>query len=313
MRSRNNVAARPVRSAGPRVNATSRREPVAHASVSRVGGSRIGHSTRRIEHSPRVTRHHGHTYHSHIGYHYHPFYYGSCRYYVHCGRYYRWDPYWGYEWVPYPYGWYFSTLPYRCFPVYVGNVTYYYGQGTWFAPKDNGYEIVETPIAEDETLNVTELPYDCAAVVVNGKTYYVGEGTWFVATDNGYQVADAPTDDATIIETLPEDNKKVEVSNQEFFTSDGKWYMAVEGGYIQVEEPVAVQKVAEPEEVAPAKTEAKADSVPATRALVPAAKIELPADAKTVDVNGKKYYFANGTWYDKTVNGDYVIIESPLK
>lgn len=240
---------------------------------------------------------------------------------MHCGRYYRWDPYWGYELVAYPYGWYFSTLPYHCFPVYVGNVTYYYGQGTWFAPKDNGYEIVETPIADDETLNVPELPYECSAIVVNGKTYYVGEGTWFVATDNGYQVVDAPTEGATIIEQLPEDNKKIEVANQDFFFADNKWYMPVEGGYMLIEEPVAIQKETKSEETATeAKadtaskaTEAKADTTPATRGIVPATKVQLPADAKIVEVSGKKYYFANNTWYDKTANGDYIIIESPLK
>ena len=60
-------------------------------------------------------------------------------------------------------------------------------------------------------------------------------------------------------------------------------------------------------------TEAKADTTPATRGIVPATKVQLPADAKIVEVSGKKYYFANNTWYDKTANGDYIIIESPLK
>ncbi len=236
---------------------------------------------------------------------------------MHCGRYYRWDPYWGYEWVPYPYGWYFTTLPYRCFPVYVGNVTYYYGQGTWFAPKNNGYEIVETPITEDEVLTVAELPYECSSIVVNGKNYFVGEGSWFVATDNGYQVVDAPTEGATIVEALPESNKKIEVANQDFYFADFKWYIPVEGGFMMIEEPVAVQNTKAPEEnakapeAAPAQTAKDTVAAPVTRSAAPA--VVLPSSAKQVDINGKTYFFANDTWYDKTVNGDYVIVASPLK
>ena len=149
----------------------------------------------------------------------------------------------------------------------------------------------------------------------------MGEGTWFVATDNGYQVVDAPTEGATIIEELPEENKKIEVANQDFFFADNKWYMPVEGGYMLIEEPVAIQKETKAEEKATA-TETKADTtstsseasaVPATRGIESASKVVLPADAKEVEINGKKYYFANSTWYDKTANGDYVIVESPLK
>lgn len=199
--------------------------------------------------------------------------------------------------------------------MYVGNVTYYYGQGTWFAPKDNGYEIVETPIAEDETLNVPELPYECSAVVVNGKTYYVGEGTWFIATDNGYQVVDVPTEGATVVESIAEDSKKIEVGKTDFFFADSKWYIPVEGGYMEIEEPIKIEMKSKSEANETKTDTTTAKAAPATRSTeaAPAAKIELPANAKTVDINGKKYYFANDNWYDKTVNGDYVIVTSPLK
>lgn len=337
-RPRNEVTARPVRTAGSHVNVTSRRPDGPSMSASRGNTSRIGRTAHRNhQHHNHVIKRHGHTYHSHIGYHYHPFYYGNCRYYVHNGRFYRWDPYLGYEWVSYPYGWYFSTLPWHCFAVYVGDGYYYYGQGTWFLPKNHGYEVVETPIAQDETLNVQELPYECSAVVVNGKSYFVGEGTWFVATDNGYQVVDAPIEGATIIEELPEDNKKIEVASTDFFFADNKWYMPVEGGYMNIEEPIKIELKSKPEvkdervakkdtvpatkvETAPAAaapatastTEVKEEAAPVTRSVAPTTVKELPTYTKVVNIDGKKYYFVNGTWYDRTVNGEFISISSPL-
>ncbi len=297
---------------------TSQKGYAAHK-YSHAGNSKMGHTAHRSIHrahdSHHIRRHHGHIYHTHIGYHYHPFYYGNYRYYVHCGRYYRWDPYWGYEEVAYPCGWYFSTLPFRSFPVYVGNNYYYYGNGTWFYPKNNGYEVVETPLTEDEALVIPELPYECAAVEVNGKTYYVGEGTWFISLDNGYQVVDAPIEGATIIEELPADNKKVEKANQDFFTADSKWFIPVEGGYMEIKEPVVVEVKSLPTENAATDGKVAAEEKAETRAIEsagPAPIKELPTYTKVVNIDGKRYFFVNGVWYEKNLNNEFISVASPL-
>lgn len=74
------------------------------------------------------------------------------------------------------FGFRLSILPYGYYPFYLGNNPYYYYQGIYYRPyNDGGYEVIVPPLGA----TVKHLPTGAKATVINGQKYYELGGTFY--------------------------------------------------------------------------------------------------------------------------------------
>ena len=86
-------------------------------------------------------------YHRYIDHRARIFYIDDTPYYSYGGVYYQYVPSYGYQEIEIPQEVVVSDLPYGARRVYVNEVGYYEADGMWFQPIDDGYMIVERPVA----------------------------------------------------------------------------------------------------------------------------------------------------------------------
>ncbi len=170
------------------------------------------------------------------------------RFYVNCGNFYKWHATLGYELVARPLGMFFSTLPFACVKVYVNSTPYWYGDGVWFSKQNNGFVIINRPLAATAEVYLTTLPFSCKKVIIDGTTYYSGENNLFLPVDGGYILVDNAEsydiveEDGNInltnfVSELPYGSKRVIVNGKLYWYGGETWFEPVNGGYIVVDEP----------------------------------------------------------------------------
>jgi len=160
----------------------------------------------------------------------------------HGGAFYR--PGFGYYGYPHL-GFYLGILPFGYYPFYWGAGLYYYYNGIFYTPYDNGgYQVTAPPIGA----GVPSLPENANAIKIDGVQYYEADGVYYKESvdDKGkkiYVVAgrdgvlntgDNATDpNATIaapkvgdiVNQLPDDCRKVILNGKKYFVSpDGIYY-----------------------------------------------------------------------------------------
>ncbi len=162
-----------------------------------------------------------------------------------------------YPYYHYPLGFRLGVLPYGFITFGTAWGPYYYYDGTFYRPYDNGgskqeYQVAEPPVGAD----VPSLPSGAQQVTIDGNTYYEYNGTIYQEVikqnqrryaivgkngqlntggdDNG-QAPDsqaAPQDNNNndnIIQALPQGSHRVEINGQELFVSpDGMYYEEVQ-------------------------------------------------------------------------------------
>ncbi len=170
------------------------------------------------------------------------------RFYVNCGNFYKWHATLGYELVARPLGMLFSMLPFACVKVYVNSTPYWYGDGVWFSKQNNGYVIINRPLAATAEVFLPTLPFSCKKVIIDGTTYYSGENNLFLPVKGGYILVDN-ADNYDIVEEdgninltnfvseLPYGSKRVIVNGKLYWFGGETWFEPVNGGYVVVDEP----------------------------------------------------------------------------
>ena len=95
----------------------------------------------------------------------------------------RWHGGWG------P-GFLFPVLPLGCVTLWYGGAAWYYGDGFWFRPWDQGYMADYPPAG----IVVPALPPDCATFSDGGVSYYSANGVYYTAAAGrpGYAVVAPP-------------------------------------------------------------------------------------------------------------------------
>lgn len=74
------------------------------------------------------------------------------------------------------FGFRLSILPFGYYPFYIGSNPYYYYQGVYYRPYDDGgYEVIAPPLGA----TVKHLPSGAKATVINGQKYYELGGTFY--------------------------------------------------------------------------------------------------------------------------------------
>jgi hypothetical protein len=156
-------------------------------------------------------------------------------------------PGFGYYGSPH-FGFYCGILPYGYYPFYWGAGLYYYYDGIFYTPYDNGgYQVTAPPIGA----GVPNLPRNANPIKIDGVQYYESDGVYYKESvdDKGkkiYVVAgrdgvlntgDNVTDpNATVtapkigdmVNQLPDDCRKVNLNGKKYFVSpDGIYYEKV--------------------------------------------------------------------------------------
>jgi len=155
----------------------------------------------------------------------------------------------GFGYYGYPHiGFYLGFLPFGYYPFYWGAGLYYYYDGIFYSPYDNGgYQVVTPPLGAA----VPSLPEGATAIKIDGVQYYEASGVYYKLTtdDKGkvlYVVAGRDgvlnTDNSAtdpnasvampkvgdLVNQLPDDCHKVILNGKRYFVSpDGIYYEKV--------------------------------------------------------------------------------------
>ncbi|MDR3695518.1 DUF6515 family protein [Mucilaginibacter sp.] len=163
----------------------------------------------------------------------------------HGGAFYR--PGFGYYGYPHL-GFYCGILPFGYYPFYWGADLYYYNDGIFYTPYDNGgYQVTAPPIGA----GVPNLPRNANPIRIDGVQYYESDGVYYresvddkgkkiyvvAGRDGVLNTGDNVTDpNATVaapkigdmVNQLPDDCRKVNLNGKKYFISpDGIYYEKV--------------------------------------------------------------------------------------
>ncbi|MFI5137371.1 MAG: DUF6515 family protein [Sphingobacteriales bacterium] len=155
----------------------------------------------------------------------------------------------GFGYYGYPHiGFYLGFLPFGYYPFYWGSSLYYYYDGIFYSPYDNGgYQVTAPPIGAA----VPNLPDDARPIKIDGVQYYELNGVYYkegrndkgkkiyivAGKDGELNTADSVTDpNATvaapqvgdIVNQLPDDCRKVILNGKKYYVSpNGIYYEKV--------------------------------------------------------------------------------------
>jgi hypothetical protein len=147
-------------------------------------------------------------------------------------------------------GFYLNTLPYGYYPFYMGSSMYYYNNGIFYSPYDDGYVVTAPPVGAA----VPGLPKGAKSIMIDNQQFFEYNGVYYkvVINDKGdkvYVVAgkdgvlstareddgDGDTADqyqgprvGDIANRLPENSRSVTLNGKKYYVSpDEVYYEAV--------------------------------------------------------------------------------------
>jgi hypothetical protein len=150
----------------------------------------------------------------------------------------------GFGYFGYPYlGFYLNALPFGYYPFYMGADLYYYANGIFYRPYDDGgYVVTAPPIGAA----VPKLPRGTKSIMIDNKQYYEFNGVYYTAVvnDKGEKVFvvagkdgvlntdGATADDAAssapqvgdIVNQLPDNCHRVTLNGKKYFVSPDDFY-----------------------------------------------------------------------------------------
>ena len=169
------------------------------------------------------------------------------------------------------FGFRINILPFGYSPFFIGNNPFYYYQGIYYRPYNNGgYEVVAPPL----NAVVKHLPSGAKVTVINGEKYYELGGTFYqeeTSSKNKLQYRVVGTNG--VINTVDENENESSIND-----------------------------VPTINDAPPINNNLK----PESEKLVQSQKIsQLPANSKTVIINKQKLYLApNGIYYQESVDAN---------
>jgi len=148
-----------------------------------------------------------------------------------------------------PIGLQIGFLPFGYMPLYVGPSLYYYSNGAYYRPMDDGtnYQVIDAPMGAE----LSQFPKGAKLVVVNGEQFYELNGTYYQRTvndkgENVYKVvgkhgeinnsappaaADAEPNIGDTVNELPSGSKTVNINGEQYWVSpDNIYYREITDG-----------------------------------------------------------------------------------
>ncbi len=151
-----------------------------------------------------------------------PVVYGGKRFYAY-HRYYP-HPFVSYSYGPrwHPIGFFLSALVGTAIAIDLENRSYRYADGVFYAPYNNGYQVVPAPPGAA----VPSLPQGYQQVAVGGQSYYYFGGAFFVLNGNQYEVVQAPP--GAVVYSLPQGAMPVQVDSYNYVQYNGTYYQPIQ-------------------------------------------------------------------------------------
>ena len=103
----------------------------------------------------------------------------------------------------------------------INNQPYYYDDGIYYQPYNNGYQVVPAPISA----SVTGLPTGYSVVNVDDNTYYYYAGVFYTRTNSGYTVVDAPA--GAVVYDLPEGATQLQAGDITYLQYNNTTYQPI--------------------------------------------------------------------------------------
>ncbi|MES2426285.1 MAG: DUF6515 family protein [Bacteroidota bacterium] len=145
----------------------------------------------------------------------------------------------GYNYIGYPYsGFYLNALPYGYYPFYMGASLFYYSDGIFYRPYDDGGYVVTAPPVGAA---VPQLPKGAKGIMIDNQQYFEYNGVYYkiVLNDKGDKVFvvagkdgvlntdNGSNDDAVsqtprvgdVVDRLPDGVRKVTLNGKKYFVS----------------------------------------------------------------------------------------------
>jgi len=192
----------------------------------------------------------------------------------------------------------YSSLPRTSVSIVFGGNPYYYFGGDYYRPFNGYYRRVMPPIG----LQVAILPGGYIPIMVGPSQYYFSEGIYYRRySDRNYQVVDAPM--GAQVSSLPTGSKSVIVNGEKFYEFNGTYYKKDQNSKGE-EVYTVVGKNGEIDNT---------DQAPLQSSPQIGDKVEqLPANYKTITLNGEKLYVTpDDTYYKAEPDGGYTIVGVP--
>lgn len=175
-------------------------------------------------------------------------------------------------------------VPYR-------GIQFYYSNGFYYRPYSGYFRVVAPPIG----IHISILPRGYKRIYVHDVPYYYYGGTYYRKGGDKYEVVQPPL--GASVPDLPNGTKVVVINGQKYFELDGTYYKE------EIRDNSEIWYTVVGTDGKLDTDDILADDGPYVGDIVD----QLPADCKTVVVNGNKYYVSpTDIYYEETVTGNKV-------
>jgi hypothetical protein len=163
-------------------------------------------------------------------------YYAYHRYYAHPYVAFSYGPRW------HPVGFFLSALVGTAILIDLENQQYRYDAGVFYAPYNNGYQVVSAPPGA----YVPSIPEGYQQVAVGGQTYYYFGGAFFVLNGNQYEVVQAPA--GAVVYNLPQGASPAQVDDYNYMQYNGTYYQPIQINGQDAYEVVEMEDASQPQQ-----------------------------------------------------------------
>lgn len=193
----------------------------------------------------------------------------------------------------------FLHIPGPSLSIQFGGNPYYYSGGLFYQPFGNYYRILPPPMG----IRVNVLPRGYWSFRIGGFPYFYYNGIFYQKNNQTYEVINAPV--GAEVPSIPRDAKTVVIDGEKYYEYNGTyfkdfikpngelWY-TVEGKHGVLNTDKTATENTQPQTI---------QNGPAIGEMVD----QLPANAKTVVINGKKYFVSpDNVYYEEVIDGKQV-------
>ncbi|MCF8341666.1 MAG: DUF6515 family protein [Chitinophagaceae bacterium] len=184
-----------------------------------------------------------------------------------------------------------------------GGNPYYYSGGLFYKPFGGNYQVIHPPLG----IRVGILPTGYWSLRMGNLPYYYFNGIFYKQQNKEYEVVKAPV--GAQVPAIPRDAKVMVVDGskyyeyngtyfKEFINQDGQIWYTVEGknGVLNTDNNNNPNNNIQPSTI---------NNQPQNLAKIGDVLDQLPNDAKTIVINGKKYFVtANNVYYEEFIDGN---------
>ncbi len=212
------INTRPTVNRQPEIRPTVNRQPATRVTVNR---SRNYNSTVRRPSNRPVYRPKGWAA-TRKPYHRPPVVYNGRKFYTY-HKYYA-HPFTSFSYGPrwHPIGFFLSSLIGTAIIIDIANRHYHYSDGVFYAPYNNGYQVVPAPPGA----YVPSIPEGFQQLSVGGQVYYYFGGAFYVQNGNNYEVVQAPA--GGVVYNLPQGASEVQIDSYNYVQYNDTYYQPIQ-------------------------------------------------------------------------------------